>query len=49
MTDDLCKAAGFSPAISFEADDSSSMPGFVAAGFGVGHRPAGSRANMPTS
>jgi DNA-binding transcriptional LysR family regulator len=36
MTDDLCKAAGFLPAISFEADDSSSVPGFVAAGFGVG-------------
>jgi DNA-binding transcriptional LysR family regulator len=36
MTDDLCRAAGFLPAISFEADDSSSVPGFVAAGFGVG-------------
>ena len=36
MTDDLCKAAGFLPDISFEADDSSSVPGFVAAGFGVG-------------
>ena len=35
MTDDLCKAAGFAPAIRFEGDDSSSMPGFVAAGFGV--------------
>lgn len=35
MTHGLCKAAGFSPAIAFEADDSSSMPGFVAAGFGV--------------
>lgn len=35
MTHGLCKAAGFAPAISFEADDSSSMPGFVAAGFGV--------------
>ena len=41
MTDDLCKAAGFVPEISFEADDSSSVPGFVAAGFGVAHRPAG--------
>jgi DNA-binding transcriptional LysR family regulator len=36
MTDDLCKAAGFVPQISFEADDSSSVPGFVAAGFGIG-------------
>jgi DNA-binding transcriptional LysR family regulator len=36
MTDDLCQAAGFLPDISFEADDSSSVPGFVAAGFGVG-------------
>jgi DNA-binding transcriptional LysR family regulator len=36
MTDDLCRAAGFAPTISFEADDSSSVPGFVAAGFGVG-------------
>ena len=35
MTDDLCKAAGFTPTSSFEGDDSSSMPGFVAAGFGV--------------
>jgi DNA-binding transcriptional LysR family regulator len=35
VTDDLCKGAGFSPAIRFESDDSSSMPGFVAAGFGV--------------
>lgn len=36
MTDDLCKAAGFVPEISFEADDSSSVPGFVSAGFGIG-------------
>ena len=36
MTDDLCAAAGFVPQISFEADDSSSVPGFVAAGFGIG-------------
>jgi DNA-binding transcriptional LysR family regulator len=35
FTDDLCAAAGFSPVISFEGDDSSSVPGFVAAGFGV--------------
>jgi DNA-binding transcriptional LysR family regulator len=35
MTDELCEAAGFSPAVSFEGDDSSSVAGFVAAGFGV--------------
>lgn len=35
ITDGFCRAAGFSPATSFEGDDSSSMPGFVAAGFGV--------------
>jgi DNA-binding transcriptional LysR family regulator len=34
-TDALCRAAGFEPTIRFEADDSSSVPGFVAAGFGV--------------
>jgi DNA-binding transcriptional LysR family regulator len=35
LTEELCHAAGFSPAIRFESDDSSSVPGFVAAGFGV--------------
>jgi DNA-binding transcriptional LysR family regulator len=35
MTDDLCRAAGFVPSSRFEGDDSSSLPGFVAAGFGV--------------
>ncbi|HEU0070431.1 MAG TPA: LysR family transcriptional regulator [Alphaproteobacteria bacterium] len=35
FTDALCAAAGFAPKISFEGDDSSSLPGFVAAGFGV--------------
>jgi DNA-binding transcriptional LysR family regulator len=35
MNDELCQAAGFSPAVSFEGDDSSSVAGFVAAGFGV--------------
>lgn len=43
MTDDLCKAAGFVPKISFEADDSSSVPGFVAAGFGIGIVPPEAR------
>src|SRR5262245_54999245 len=35
MNDELCQAAGFSPVVSFEGDDSSSVAGFVAAGFGV--------------
>ena len=35
MTDDLCRAAGFTPTSRFEGDDSSSLPGFVAAGCGV--------------
>jgi DNA-binding transcriptional LysR family regulator len=35
MTDDLCAAAGFTPSSRFEGDDSSSLPGFVAEGFGV--------------
>jgi DNA-binding transcriptional LysR family regulator len=35
LTDDLCQQAGFTPSFSFEGDDSSSVPGFVAAGFGV--------------
>ena len=35
LTEELCHAAGFSPMIRFESDNSSSVPGFVAAGFGV--------------
>ncbi len=35
LTEALCRAAGFEPTIRFEGDDSSSVPGFVAAGFGV--------------
>lgn len=35
LTDELCAKAGFAPSIVFEGDDSSSVPGFVAAGFGV--------------
>ena len=35
LTEGLCEAAGFVPSITFEGDDSSSVPGFVAAGFGV--------------
>jgi DNA-binding transcriptional LysR family regulator len=34
-TDALCSKAGITPTISFESDDSSSVPGLVAAGFGV--------------
>lgn len=44
LTDDLCKAAGFAPSFSFEGDDSSSVPGFVAAGFGVAIMPVESGA-----
>ena len=35
QTEELCRAAGFLPRIKFEADDSSSIPGFVASGFGI--------------
>ena len=35
LIEQLCSAAGFRPEISFEGDDSNSVPGFVAAGFGV--------------
>ncbi|MGE5537274.1 MAG: LysR family transcriptional regulator [Gemmatimonas sp.] len=35
LTEGLCEEAGFIPSITFEGDDSSSIPGFVAAGFGV--------------
>jgi DNA-binding transcriptional LysR family regulator len=47
LTDRLCSAAGFVPTISFEGDDSSSIPGFVAAGFGVAIVPSDS--NLPSS
>lgn len=39
LTDKACKKAGFVPNYSFEADDWSSVPGFVAAGFGVAVAP----------
>lgn len=39
LTEQLCAKAGFSPTISFEGDDSTSLPGFVAAGFGVAIMP----------
>jgi DNA-binding transcriptional LysR family regulator len=41
LTDELCRAAGFVPTIGFEGDESSSVRGFVAAGFGVGIVPVG--------
>lgn len=40
ITDSLCNVAGFLPKITFEADDSSVIPGFVAAGFGVAMVPS---------
>ena len=39
LTDDLCRAAGFSPNIVFEGDDSGVIRGFVSAGFGVAVTP----------
>ena len=44
LTEELCAEAGFAPTISFEGDDSSSLPGFVAAGFGVAILPLDSSA-----
>ena len=35
LSDDLCRAAGFEPAISFESEDVHTIRGFVAAGLGV--------------
>lgn len=35
LSDELCRMAGFVPQIAFEASDSVSVRGFVAAGFGV--------------
>ncbi len=35
FTDELCRNAGFTPSIAFEADESNSIRGFVAAGFGI--------------
>ena len=35
VTDELCAAAGFTPQIAFEGDESSGIAGFVAQGFGV--------------
>jgi len=35
FTDELCRRAGFAPAIAFEGDESNSIRGFVNAGFGI--------------
>ena len=40
LADDLCKQAGFRPAIVFEGDDLTSLRGLVAAGLGVAVVPA---------
>lgn len=39
---DLCRAAGFQPVVSFEGDDRSTVLGFVAVGLGVAIVPAAS-------
>lgn len=41
LTDELCAKAGFTPRITFEADESSSLRGFAAAGLGVAILPVG--------
>jgi len=46
LTDDLCKQAGFRPAIVFEGDDLTNLRGLVAAGLGVAVVPA-PRADSP--
>jgi LysR family transcriptional regulator, transcription activator of glutamate synthase operon len=46
LTDDLCEAAGFRPAVIFEGDDLSDVRGFVAGGLGVAVVPA-PRAGSP--
>jgi LysR family transcriptional regulator, transcription activator of glutamate synthase operon len=48
LTDELCRAAGFRPAVIFEGDDLSNVRGFVAAGLGVAVVPA-PRAGSPES
>ena len=48
LTDELCEAAGFRPAVIFEGDDMSNVRGFVAAGLGVAVVPA-PRAGSPES
>lgn len=46
LTDDLCREAGFRPAIVFEGDDLTNLRGLVAAGLGVAVVPA-PRADSP--
>jgi len=48
LSDELCAAAGFRPAVIFEGDDLSNVRGFVAAGLGVAVVPA-PRAGSPES
>jgi LysR family transcriptional regulator, transcription activator of glutamate synthase operon len=40
LSDELCRAAGFEPTVSFESDDVHTIRGFVAAGLGVAIIPA---------
>ena len=40
LTDELCRAAGFTPRTAFESDDLAVVRGFVAAGLGVAVVPA---------
>jgi DNA-binding transcriptional LysR family regulator len=46
LNEQICSAAGFMPRVSFEGDDSSTIPGFVAAGFGIAIVP--SDINIPS-
>jgi DNA-binding transcriptional LysR family regulator len=49
FTDDLCRGAGFVPAIAFEADESNSIRGFVNAGFGIALVPqTGTAGDLPS-
>lgn len=43
MTDDLCRAAGFLPALAFEGEEIDTLRGLVAAGLGVAVLPAAER------
>ena len=46
MSDDLCRAAGFEPEVSFVGDDVQTLRGFVAAGLGVAIVPASGDATL---
>jgi DNA-binding transcriptional LysR family regulator len=47
LCDDLCRSAGFTPAVSFESEDVHTLRGFVAAGLGVALLPASGRRFSP--